>query len=664
MLAVSKTGKAASALSRIPHMADGGRVSPFSLKGMVGAVADGASAVASKFSKPEGYTAATPAPAPAPAAAPAASVLSNITSYGGTGALQRREAAAGMANGGKVKGKSPSPTADNIPAMLTAGEHVLPVSTVKALGGGKSSAGHKLLDGLVAATHKPSGKPTMKLGKQARRDGGPIGKVDEDGDVVQALSGGGEVKKEDQIPTDGYPAVTVDNRVTGNELTRNASNALNALGGVTAVPAIASKVASSAPVVASAPRAAADFLVGAGGTATRNTQLATRSSLVEQGSQAARTLAQPAATGAGNYGAATARAAAGANAFGDAIQPIDVAAVMQGEESAGAGRGFVNPELPTADPANGAGAGRGFVNPAMPTAQPANAVPANAPLLAGKPGTPLAGAPGVSKFTQNGKTLYSNVAGTTDNDQLMSGKPGVQIAPGAAGPTSGAAQTLAGGSADPALFAARSAAVARGDMDAVKGSYAAQGQTFNDGTGPAKSTNDMVREQLTGQLQQGKQLTRHGAQILADINRSDEERKRDATAAAAHGQDATLKAGQIRLSKQMEDARAAWMGAKTPEEKVAAEETLRVLQGHAEKQYPELFATTALPGSTDALGNKTPGGAIVTDKRSGSTRIIYGQDTQPPKAVPLPAKADLKVGETYQTPRGPGKWDGKNFHPA
>ena len=35
----------------------------------------------------------------------------------------------------------------------------------------------------------------------------------------------------------------------------------------------------------------------------------------------------------------------------------------------------------------------------------------DAPSLRGRPGADVAGAPGVGKFTENGRTLYTNVAG-------------------------------------------------------------------------------------------------------------------------------------------------------------------------------------------------------------------------------------------------------------
>lgn len=63
-------------------------------------------------------------------------------------------------------------------------------------------------------------------------------------------------------------------------------------------------------------------------------------------------------------------------------------------------------------------------DPARP-AVTALATPAM-PLLNGQPGSDVAGAPGVSKFVQNGKTLYSNVAG----ENSTAGKNQIGIVPG------------------------------------------------------------------------------------------------------------------------------------------------------------------------------------------------------------------------------------------
>lgn len=68
------------------------------------------------------------------------------------------------AEGGPVRGPG-GPTDDVIPAMLSAGEYVLPADTVKAVGKEK-------LDKLKAATHEPSGnKATFRNGLRRHADG-------------------------------------------------------------------------------------------------------------------------------------------------------------------------------------------------------------------------------------------------------------------------------------------------------------------------------------------------------------------------------------------------------------------------------------------------------------------------------------------------------------
>lgn len=69
-----------------------------------------------------------------------------------------------MASGGLVEGEG-GPTEDNIPAMLSANEFVMPADTTKAIG-------PEVLQAIVDATHKPSGKAAMKMGKVAMADGG------------------------------------------------------------------------------------------------------------------------------------------------------------------------------------------------------------------------------------------------------------------------------------------------------------------------------------------------------------------------------------------------------------------------------------------------------------------------------------------------------------
>lgn len=84
---------------------------------------------------------AAAAPAPVPAPAPA------IADYAGMGATERREKAAGLNNGGHVRGPGTG-TSDSIPARLSDGEFVLPADTVQTVG-------VRRLRDLVRETHTP-----------------------------------------------------------------------------------------------------------------------------------------------------------------------------------------------------------------------------------------------------------------------------------------------------------------------------------------------------------------------------------------------------------------------------------------------------------------------------------------------------------------------------
>lgn len=143
--------------SKVLHLADGGAVSPFSFRGMANAVGSAANAVTAPFRPPPGYVPAMAAPAPA-VAAPAAPVAASPVQLGGMNlsAMQRREAAAGLRDGGQPRMRaSPgmvhgpgSTTSDSVPVDLSKHEYVLPADTT-------AHVGKENLDALVAATHTP-----------------------------------------------------------------------------------------------------------------------------------------------------------------------------------------------------------------------------------------------------------------------------------------------------------------------------------------------------------------------------------------------------------------------------------------------------------------------------------------------------------------------------
>lgn len=123
------------------RMADGGMFG--GLKRAVGLAPP--ETVTQKFARQDAERAAR-APAPAPVLAPAPQPA--ISSYIGNSALQRREAAAGLRDGGRVVGPGTG-ISDSVPARYSNGEYVLPTDTAQAIGYDK-------LDAIKDATHTPA----------------------------------------------------------------------------------------------------------------------------------------------------------------------------------------------------------------------------------------------------------------------------------------------------------------------------------------------------------------------------------------------------------------------------------------------------------------------------------------------------------------------------
>jgi hypothetical protein len=128
-------------------------------------------AVTKPFRKPAGYVsakeeaaAAAKAAAPAPAPAPPPTQLGGVN----LGAIRRREEAAGMKHGGKVKGPGTG-TSDSIPAMLSKNEYVMPADSVRKIGVRK-------LDAMREATHNFGDKPKPVAAGARRKmaDGGQV----------------------------------------------------------------------------------------------------------------------------------------------------------------------------------------------------------------------------------------------------------------------------------------------------------------------------------------------------------------------------------------------------------------------------------------------------------------------------------------------------------
>ena len=148
------------------YFADGGVVRP---RGEEGGGLSKEAVMAAIARQRRDEAAPTPAPRREGIAGLAADFLRNPRAI-----LQDREKKAGLqeyADGGRVRGHSPRSDSDNIDAKLTAGEYVLPVDTVEAVG-------EENLDALRAATHDPrQGRTTLRDGMLHMAGGGAAKQV-------------------------------------------------------------------------------------------------------------------------------------------------------------------------------------------------------------------------------------------------------------------------------------------------------------------------------------------------------------------------------------------------------------------------------------------------------------------------------------------------------
>ena len=196
-----------------------------------------------KYKAEKASAAATPAPTPTPAPG-------TISGYAGMTALQQREKAAGLKNGGVVKncvtggairGKGTA-TSDEIPIMASNGEFMIKASAVKKIG-------IEALEALNALGDAPDEKDSKS---EAQREyGKPKG-------AVRKMAKGGYLDEERaatiaQIPTGqgSFPAPAPDGK-DNTEFSRNVGNTLNALPGASPAIGAISTLARAVPVVGNA----------------------------------------------------------------------------------------------------------------------------------------------------------------------------------------------------------------------------------------------------------------------------------------------------------------------------------------------------------------------------------------------------------------------------
>lgn len=230
--------------------------------------------------------AAKAATAPAPAPAPA------ITDYAAGSALKRREAAAGLKDGGPVRGPGTG-TSDDVPDNVPEGTYIMPADSTRAIGektlGGLGMRGIDV--NLSNGEFKLSPKQVHAIGVQALNQLKDATHTPSSTEAAKGMKpelffeGGGVASEEErqrrisQIPVGGnMPAPPADGK-NDTEFSRNVNNGLNALGGMGVVastplraPAVAQELRGAYQTLtgpaAKAAAPAADFIAGAGPNAT------------------------------------------------------------------------------------------------------------------------------------------------------------------------------------------------------------------------------------------------------------------------------------------------------------------------------------------------------------------------------------------------------------
>ncbi|MDX9716284.1 MAG: hypothetical protein RBT67_02820 [Thauera sp.] len=184
---------------------------------------------------------------------------------------------------------------------------------------------------------------------------------------------------------------------------------------------------------------------------------------------------------------------------------------------------------------------------------------------------------------------------------------------------------------------------------------------FNSGASLSrqKTQDEIVRELLTGPSRSGRQAAvqmidnqrqaeRDTQQMALDERRVGIDQQR----ADAEGK---VRGAEARRLERVERLYAAYENAKTPEERAAVAEQIRAMNG---KEPSEEWKPVSLQGGTDAMGNRTESILAAVNSRTGEMRRFDGGQQQIPS---VPPKDQLRVGQVYQTARGPARWDGKQF---
>lgn len=216
---------------KIPHYADGGFIGAIKRKFM-----GPEETMTEKFARQDAERAAKAPQAPAKPAPAEGSTQKAITDYNGMGAVKRREAAAGLKDGGTVKAgviRGPGTgTSDSIKKTLPNGTFVMPKDSTDVLVSNGESQ-------MPPETVMKVGAAALMAMKDATHTNVGSGQG-----AIRKLVNGGFTDEERrravaQIPTGGTgsgptPIVDPSTSASGSELGRNVGNTISALGGIAA----------------------------------------------------------------------------------------------------------------------------------------------------------------------------------------------------------------------------------------------------------------------------------------------------------------------------------------------------------------------------------------------------------------------------------------------
>ncbi|AFU45472.1 hypothetical protein C380_08850 [Acidovorax sp. KKS102] len=155
--------------------------------------------------------------------------------------------------------------------------------------------------------------------------------------------------------------------------------------------------------------------------------------------------------------------------------------------------------------------------------------------------------------------------------------------------------------------------------------------------------------QQAGGLQR-EQVQQAGANTRANASNAVDQRR--------VGLEEQVRGFDIREGQRKEQLFARYNAAKTAEEKAAVAQQIRDLSG---KQPESPWKVQVTPTTKNADGSTTDGSVYRYNTQTGVVERVDAAATAP---LPLPAKDQLKAGQVYQTPRGPARWDGKQFQTA